>query len=340
MRPHVGAETLARFRQGDLSRRKRARISAHLTRCGRCSELNGALAGVTTLLAGAAPPPMPEHLTARIQTALATEAARRVGAVAGNGTAASPAASPAAPAPAAAAGPVPPDDERRPRRDRPAASQRARLRRLSTRATLGTLAAAAALVVVAGGSYELFGHGAPTSSSSASSAQASRPIGGPLARPTGGSAGLKAPAAVGPALPYRYAGQQHTVTAIASGTDYTSQHLGRQVAAEVARYSVAGLQAAPNAMTPSGTAGSHASGPNARPSALRVPVAVLSGCVNRIAAGKRVLLVDVARYQGAAATVIVTEGSASAPEQVWVVGTECSGSRSDVLQRTALTPSG
>jgi hypothetical protein len=335
MRPHVGAEMLARFRQGDLSRRKSARISAHLTRCGRCSELNGALAGVTTLLASAAPPPMPEHLTARIQTALATEAARRVGAVAGNGTAASP----AAPAPAAAAGPVPPDDERRPRRDRPAASQRARLPRLSTRATLGTLAAA--LVVVAGGSYEIFGHGGPSSSSSASSAQASRPIGVPLARPASGSAGLRAPAAVGPALPYRYAGQQHTVTAIASGTDYTSQHLGRQVAAEVARYSVAGLQAAPNAMTPSGTGNSPASGPDTRASALgRVPVAVLSGCVNRIAAGNRVLLVDVARYQGAAATVIVTEGSASAPEQVWVVGTGCSGSRSDVLKHTALTPSG
>ncbi len=335
MRPHVGAETLARFRQGDLSRRKRARISAHLTRCGRCSELNGALAGVTTLLASAAPPPMPEHLTARIQTALATEAARRVGAVAGNGTAASS----AAPAPAAAAGPVPPDDARRPGRDRPAASQRARLPTLSTRATLGTLAAA--LVVVAGGSYELFGHGTPSSSSPASSAQASRPIGGPLARPASGSAGLRAPAAVGPALPYRYAGQQHTVTAIASGTDYTSQHLGRQAAAEVARYSVAGLQAAPNAMTPSGTGHSPASGPNARPSALgRLPVAVLSGCVNRIAAGKRVLLVDVARYQGAAATVIVTGGSASAPEQVWVVGTGCSGSRSDVLKHTAPTPSG
>src|SRR5258708_13086253 len=77
MTRHVGAETLAAFRQGDLSPRRNSRIRAHLAGCARCSDLNEDLAGVTTLLAGAQPPPIPEHLTARIQTALATEAARR-----------------------------------------------------------------------------------------------------------------------------------------------------------------------------------------------------------------------------------------------------------------------
>src|SRR5258708_35462998 len=84
MTRHVGAETLARFRQGDLSPRRNARIRAHLGGCARCSDLNEDLAGVTTLLAGAQPPPIPEHLAARIQTALATEAARR-GALAAGG---------------------------------------------------------------------------------------------------------------------------------------------------------------------------------------------------------------------------------------------------------------
>src|SRR5258708_35898464 len=83
MTRHVGAETLARFRQGDLSPRRNARIRAHLGGCARCSDLNEDLAGVTTLLAGAQPPPIPEHLAARIQTALATEAARRVALTAG-----------------------------------------------------------------------------------------------------------------------------------------------------------------------------------------------------------------------------------------------------------------
>src|SRR5260370_42214771 len=83
MTRHIGAETLARFRQGDLSPRRNARIRAHLGGCARCSDLNEDLAGVTTLLAGAQPPPIPEHLAARIQTALATEAARRVAPAAG-----------------------------------------------------------------------------------------------------------------------------------------------------------------------------------------------------------------------------------------------------------------
>jgi hypothetical protein len=308
MRPHVGTETLARYRQGELSPRKSARIGAHLTRCDRCSELNAALAGVSTLLANVAPPSMPGHLTARIQTALATESARRVAA---------------------------PEDGRRSRHERLIPDRRPHRPRLSHRAALGTLAAAAVVVVVAAGGYELFGHGAGAPSSSAApSAPLNSPATGPLGRPVSGSAGLRAPVAVGPALPYRYAGQQHTVTAIASGTDYTSEQLGRQVSAEGTRYGAAGVHATP--MTPSA-----ATGPNAGSSALgKIPASMLAGCVNRIAAGERVLLVDVAHYQGAAATVIVTEGSASAPEQVWVVGTGCSGTRSDVLQHTTLTPSG
>src|SRR5260370_2241536 len=112
MTRHIGAETLARFRQGDLSPRRNARIRAHLGGCARCSDLNEDLAGVTTLLAGAQPPPIPEHLAARIQTALATEAARRVALTAG-----------AAGTPAGGA----PDDAETARAE-PPAGQRARAR--------------------------------------------------------------------------------------------------------------------------------------------------------------------------------------------------------------------
>src|SRR5215472_4598724 len=77
MRPHVGAKTLARYRQGDLAPRRSSRIGAHLARCARCRARSEDLAGVTTLLASVHPPPIPQHLTARIQAALATEAAAR-----------------------------------------------------------------------------------------------------------------------------------------------------------------------------------------------------------------------------------------------------------------------
>src|SRR5581483_2914559 len=88
MTRHVDAETLARFRQGELRPRRNSRIRSHLAGCRRCSELNEDLAGVTTLLASVPPPPIPEHLTARIHSALAAEAARRATVTAGSAPAA------------------------------------------------------------------------------------------------------------------------------------------------------------------------------------------------------------------------------------------------------------
>ena len=72
----------------------------------------------------------------------------------------------------------------------------------------------------------------------------------------------------------------------------------------------------------------------------KLAVSALQGCVNRIAAGDLVVLVEVARFQSSPATIIVTEATQSAPRQVWVVGTGCSASRSDVLRESALSTAG
>lgn len=60
----------------------------------------------------------------------------------------------------------------------------------------------------------------------------------------------------------------------------------------------------------------------------------LSGCVDRIAAGRQPLLVDVADYDGEPATVIVVPAQNRSDLDVWVVGPECSTKASDVLMRT------
>jgi hypothetical protein len=65
----------------------------------------------------------------------------------------------------------------------------------------------------------------------------------------------------------------------------------------------------------------------------------LSACVNRIAAGRRVLLVEVARYNHAPATVIITAGRGKARE-AWVVGPRCSATASDVLASQPLPGNG
>jgi hypothetical protein len=332
MRPHVGAKTLARYRQGDLSPRRNSRIGAHLAGCDRCRALNEDLAGVTTLLASVHPPPIPEHLEARIQAALATEAARatRPGEQAvssGEKAAAAPASAGTGPT-----GTGPAGNGRRPRPEVPGHRRRARPARPAI--ALRALAAAAVVVLLGGGIYGLTRLGASSTSSSAGPAAA------PEVPASGGTASGPAhePAATGPALPYRHAGGTDIIIPVSTGTDYTPGNLSGQVTARLDRQGRSPELAGPDVTSPGLTHSPAAAG---RPSTFqRIPVATLAGCVNRIAAGERVLLVDVARYQDAPATVIVTQPAAGGPEQVWVVGTGCSASRSDLLHHATLNTAG
>src|ERR1700722_20685166 len=77
MTRHVSTEHLPRFRAGDLSPARSRRVAAHLRNCDRCRETSDALARVPSLLAAVEVPPMPAHLAARIETALAAESAHR-----------------------------------------------------------------------------------------------------------------------------------------------------------------------------------------------------------------------------------------------------------------------
>lgn len=295
MTRHVSAEALARYRQGDVSPRKAARIRAHLAGCRRCAGLGEDLAGVTTMLASVTAPPIPEHLSARIHAALASEAAQRATADA----------TVAGPRHEAARG-VP--------RERPR-----RLPRLSSPVAVRTLAAAAAVALLAGGGYALTRIGAS-----------------PGAKAPASAAGRAAPKASGPLIfgpvqHYRRAGHQASFTPVRSSTDFRPGTLKQQVGAELARSSRA--MAGQGVPVMSGLPSTHAA-PG------RAPVAFgnmsdLDGCVNRIAAGNQVLLVDVARYQGSPATVIVT-ATAGGPEQAWVVGAGCSASRSDIVAHVIL----
>ena len=81
MRRHVSAEILALHREGAVSPRKAERITAHLSVCAVCTEVNYDLGTVTTVLAATQLAPMPESLAARIQLAIAQEAAMRAATV-------------------------------------------------------------------------------------------------------------------------------------------------------------------------------------------------------------------------------------------------------------------
>ncbi len=313
MTRHIDAMVLARFREGDLSQRKAARVSAHLARCARCAELGSELAGVTVLLASAAAPPIPEYLDARIRSTLAAESARRAAADAGTEPG---------------------------RRDLPARSHRARrgphVPRASSPAVLRTLAAAGAVAVLAGGGFALVRQLGSGQAGNTSSSVVAGPGGAAAPRAAGPAAepDLRAPA-FGPSLRYGSPGQQASFVPVLTATDFSPAALDAQVSTALSQVSGAhagtfgrsSTSAGRSSPRPSPSAGSRFGG---------IPLTELQACVTRIAAGHRVLLVDLARYQGRPATIIVTAPASPAARQAWVVGPACSGSRSDVLAHRAV----
>jgi hypothetical protein len=342
MTRHVSTEKLARSRDGELSHAAARRVAAHLAGCARCRADADALAGLPALLAATQLPPMPDHLAARIETALATESAHRA--------AGAPARPPARPRAGRRSG-LPRwvvTDEQARRHARPPGPARR------------ILATAAAVAVIGGGGYALssLGGGSSSSSSSASgtggvptagraAAPAPRATGsdfGPAAGVNNGAVrpGVTVPPDFGPAEQYRHDGHTGRFTPVRTSTDYRAAQLGPQATAALARvrasrpgpavaggsasHSSAG-QGAPSPGSPS------ADGPVSPGGAFSAAtLARLPGCISRVAGGQSVLLVDLATFQGAPAIVIVTAPPGSATgTQVWAVAAGCSSSGAHVL---------
>ena len=146
---HLDAEVLAEFREGLITGRRGAAITAHLAGCDRCTALGDQLAGVSALLASVPLPAMADSLARRLDTVLAAEAARPEQ--------------------------VKTDQAERGDADHPAhpATDRTRRPRLSLpRLSLRVLAPVAAVVVAAGGYglSQLAGSGGQVTASSGSSA--------------------------------------------------------------------------------------------------------------------------------------------------------------------------
>jgi hypothetical protein len=73
MTGHLDADGLADFRAGLVPGRRRQAIAAHLTGCPQCTELGERLAEVSSLLAAAPLPPVPDALARRLDSVLAAE---------------------------------------------------------------------------------------------------------------------------------------------------------------------------------------------------------------------------------------------------------------------------
>ena len=307
MTRHVSTEHLARFRAGDLSPARSRRVAAHLRNCDRCRETSDALARVPSLLAAVEVPPMPAHLAARIETALAAESAHR-------------AARRTQPTPAHPAHPS----------GQPGTPARARGAGIAARSSCRPPPSA---------SWP--GSGPPWSWSAAAwSCSATPPARARARAAVPGRAAYRPPDATRPArwpapratsggtfnganggIQYQHDGRTTVITPVQSGTSYRSARLTQQVSSVIAAHRAQFSSAVP-AATPNSPA--------------ITPPRTLSGCVSRIAAGRTVLLVDVARFDHKPATIIVTARQGAAAAQVWVVGPGCSASARDVVTHRAL----
>lgn len=315
MTRHIGVQALALYREGQLSRRRSAKVAAHLSRCASCAKIHAELEAVPRVLGSLPQPAMPEHLAARIQMAIAAEAASwasaHASAVSDEGTA--PGDVPAKPVARRGAGST---ARHGGRHERPG------IGRLLSRPVVLTVSAAAALVVAIGwGGYLVIAGGgsSPTAGKGAASASSE-------------------PRAAGPAVPpsftlnYLQGGTRRTTQVRTSSANFRKATLAAQVRGEIgaAQVSSHARPAATSQHPPVGPARS----------ASEANTAALAGCVSAVAAGRRVLLVELARYEGSPATIIITTGApGSRTLVVIVVAGTCSAARAHIITRLVVPAS-
>jgi hypothetical protein len=305
MSRHASNDDLACLAADCLKPRKAARIQAHMSQCPQCTQVSEQLAGVPTMLASTSYsfPAMPDQLSARIQTALAAESGQRLA---------------SAPPAEAGRGELP---------ERAGSSRRGWRMPSFSAPSSRILATASALIILAGGGYEIATHVSGQPSQSAS-----------------GSAGAEVPRAqasqlsLGPNV--TYGGDTtptRTIQTVTSDTNFVPQRLGPQVVAAVRAARLSGAVGAPHSST--GTLPPATSGTDIKNSAdgAAMSQAQLAGCLDRLAPDRAILLVDLAKYSGKPATVIVAAANSSLSAEVWVVGHGCSASRGDVLDHRKLT---
>ncbi len=329
---HFSADELADYQAGSVSAGRAARIGAHLSGCGQCTQVSSDLASVSRLLASIPPPPMPDRVTERIQAALSFEASRRAAEpVIASGDRAG-----AATAARTTGADIPgrPDLPSR-RNGRHLRVRRLRLPDWSSPLLLRALAATGALVLVVGGGILLVNSGGGHSGRhAAAGAPASAPVPGAGSRNAPQNSGISVGAAGAIKLPYRTRGGYAHANAVTSSADYSAANLPAGVRRAVS--ADANLGMAPAAGQPQvkpaipTSRSSHNIG--------HFKVAQLERCLGIVAGRHAVLLAEVARYLGNPAVIVVLK-PVNKMLDVVVAGPACGAGGGDVI-RTLSVPQG
>jgi hypothetical protein len=306
MTRHASAEELALLAEGELRRRKAAKVSAHVAVCTQCTQVRAELTAVPAVLSGVPYPPLPVAVSVQVEAAIRVEVNRRIS---------------EAPATEAERGLLP----ARRRRQRAGAVQRGwHLPGLSVPATR-LVAAGGAVVLVGGGGYLVASNltsGVGTSSS-----------------PSAAPPSTNQPMTAGPNVTYGNPGSQHTIHSVSSSMNFVPKQLRAQVLDAYHEAQVKGE--AGNVSL--GRPGAPAAGPlqaspqqgNAQASGGGVGTR-LAGCMKAVADGRMVLLLDFAKYDGKPAMIVVLGSTGTTQAEVIVTTDGCSATASDVLTRAPL----
>ncbi|HEY7264522.1 MAG TPA: hypothetical protein VH589_23950 [Trebonia sp.] len=304
---HPDATALAEYQAGLTSGARGRRLAAHVASCARCASVGDQLTAVSSALATAPAPPMPDAVESRIAAALAAEADRTTEATPDTPAPRAAGAAPGGPRHDAPGGRSPSSGgSRSPGTSRHDPAGPGRRGRRSSRGARrfrpAMVLSGAAAAVLIGVAVVLGLTHLPSSSSSSSAASGSAASAPSRPEVAGGEApanGAREPAASAPNASF---------VLTTSGTRYQPATLTTQVRAKMA-------------------AQSHASG-----EALsgRSVSRTLAACVLHLTGNVRPSLVDRATYQGKPAYVIAV------PDRVWVVGLGCTASDPDLITSAPL----
>lgn len=300
---HVTTDQLASLTIGALRRRKAARVSIHVTRCERCSQVVRQLEQLPAILTSAQYPPMPTVVSIQVEAAIRVEATQRLSAM---------------PATEGGRGDLPAQHRRR------AARRGWHLPGLSVPATR-LVAAAGALVIATAGGYEVANH--------VHSGVSTVPSQGSVAAPNVHAQQMS----LGPNVTYGHPGALHTIHAVQSSANFLPAKLTAQITDAVHAARARGVSASqpsvssPGASRAQGNTSAGSAGPSSGTASR------LGSCIDLIAPGRVVLLVDLARFNDKPATIIVIAALAASPAEAFVVGSACSASSKDILGHAILS---
>jgi hypothetical protein len=126
---------------------------------------------------------------------------------------------------------------------------------------------------------------------------------------------------------YRLNGRVATARALTSRHDYTRHNMARLVHNDVASTTVLGKNATPGPYPRAASPGAVLGG---------IKVLKLMGCLTRLAAGRSILVADVARYLGQPATIVVMRAVSAQQLNVAVVRVTCSLASPEIIAQVTI----